>query len=66
MNHNPTNPQSGASLVLFTLYVCSTPVSSLVLSGRLQDPAHIWALVTLVSVAMICQTWYQVAASRRS
>lgn len=67
MPHDPMKPRSGASLALFTLYACSPPVSSLVLSGRWpQEPAHLWALVVLASVAMICQTWHQVATAKRS
>ncbi|KAA6220988.1 hypothetical protein CP973_02480 [Streptomyces albofaciens JCM 4342] len=66
MNNDPTNPRNGAPLALLTLYACASPVSSLVLPGRWpHDPVHIWAVVVLVSVAMVCQTWYQVAASRR-
>ncbi|MEU7205242.1 hypothetical protein [Streptomyces sp. NPDC045470] len=68
MNHDPMNLRAGASPALLILCVCSNPVVSLVSgSGHgPQDPAHLWALVVLASVAMICQTWYQVAATRRS
>ncbi|KOT57485.1 MULTISPECIES: hypothetical protein [Streptomyces] len=69
MTHIPTNPRDGASPVLMILCACASPVGSLVLSGSAhwpQDPAHVWALVALISVAMICQTWYQVAVTRRS
>ncbi|KOT89714.1 hypothetical protein ADK86_28645 [Streptomyces sp. NRRL F-5755] len=69
MNHIPMNPRDGASPVLMILCACASPVGSLLLSGSEhgpQDPAHVWAVVVLVSVAMICQTWYQVSVTRRS